>query len=82
MQQFLKPAHGSAWAEVVATKFHEELLIAVDDSETLFDLRLGRVAHATLTGRLEKRRARPYSSCVPYVLLGWVRRQTVHDDEG
>jgi hypothetical protein len=58
MQQFLKPAAGTARAWVVTAELFEKLLVAVHDALAAFDARLGREAFATLTRGLETRRRR------------------------
>lgn len=52
-QQFLKPARGAAGAQVVATEFLDQFLIAVDDPIASLDAGFGREALAALTGDLE-----------------------------
>ena len=44
---------GSARTWIVTTELFDELLIAVHESETAFDLRLGWEAFSTLAGDLE-----------------------------
>jgi hypothetical protein len=44
---------GAAGTRIVATELLGELLVAVDDSITLLDLRLGREAATSLAGDLE-----------------------------
>jgi hypothetical protein len=53
MQQFLKPALRSAWAEVVAAEFLTEFLIPVHDAHTAFHLCFGRETFATFAGEFE-----------------------------
>jgi hypothetical protein len=57
-QQFLKPPPGAARAEVVASEFFLELLVAVHDAVAAADLRLRRIALPTLGGDLERRGSR------------------------
>jgi hypothetical protein len=53
MQQFLKPATGTAQARVVAPELFEKLLVPVHDAISAFDPGLGRVALPTLARGLE-----------------------------
>jgi hypothetical protein len=55
MQQFLKPAGGTARAWVVATELFSQLFVAMDNAEAAFDLRFRRETFTALAGALEKR---------------------------
>jgi hypothetical protein len=71
MQQFLKPASGTAGAWVVAAEFLPQFLVAVNDSQAALDLCFGWESLTTLAGALEKReRLRAGSDAFSYVLLG------------
>jgi hypothetical protein len=53
MQQFLKPAAGTARARVVAAELLGKLLHAVHDALAALHARFGGIALAALTGGLE-----------------------------
>ena len=55
MQQYLKPATGTARARIVTTEFLEELFVPVHDAMSAFDAGFGRVALPTLARGLETR---------------------------
>lgn len=54
MQQFLKPAARAARAEIIATEFLVKDLVSVDDSETTFHVRLGRVSPSSVYWSVRK----------------------------
>jgi hypothetical protein len=56
MQHFLKPARGSARAQVVAAELFAQFFIAMDDAMTALHARFGRETAAALTASLESRR--------------------------
>jgi hypothetical protein len=53
MQQFLKPATGTAGAEVVATELLDEFLVTVHDAISAFDAGFGGETLSTLARCLE-----------------------------
>jgi hypothetical protein len=53
MQQFLKPATGTAWAGIVAAKLLDEFLVAVHNAIPAFDAGFGWESPARLTRDLE-----------------------------
>jgi len=58
MQQFLKPATGTAWAGIVAAKLLDEFLVAVHNAISVFDAGFGRESPATFTRNLETKTGR------------------------
>ena len=66
MQQFLKPATGTAGAEVVATELLDEFFVTVHDAISAFDSGLGRVALPTLARGLETSIGRGVWSCASW----------------
>lgn len=58
MQHFLKPDTGTAGTWVVAAKFLDQFLVAMNHPVSAFDLRLGREALLTLADDLESRTGR------------------------
>ena len=55
MQQFLKPAGGTARAGIVAAEFFPQLFVTMDNAEAAFDLCFRWEPFTALAGALEKR---------------------------
>jgi hypothetical protein len=55
MQQRLKPARRTAWAQIISAELLYEFLFAAHNSGTLFDVGFGRETLAALTTALERR---------------------------
>jgi hypothetical protein len=58
MQQFLKPATGTAWAGIIAADLLDKFLVPVHNAIPTIDTGLGRESPATLTRGLETRTGR------------------------
>jgi len=69
MQQFLKPAGGTARTWIVAAEFLDQFLVAVNNAYSALHLRLGWESSTALAGALEKR-DRFLIGNLPYDLLG------------
>ena len=54
MQQFLKPAPGTAGAEVVAPELFGEFLLTVDDAESFLDAGFGWETSPTFADDFER----------------------------
>ena len=55
MQQFLKPAGGTARTGIVAAELFPQFFVAMNDAEAAFDLCFRRETFTALAGALEKR---------------------------
>jgi len=66
MQQFLKTPPGVAWTRIVAAKFFDQFLVAVDDAPSTFDLCFGRIALASFTRPFKSRPIPHNRDCVAW----------------
>jgi hypothetical protein len=61
MQQFLKAPPGAAGARVVAAKFLDQFLVAVDDPDAALDARFGWIALAAFAAYFKSSSPRSYA---------------------